>query len=83
MVADRWGKILDVAPQPDDEGRPTITLDNASIRFVEATDGRGEGLGGIDLVAADRDAVLAEAAKRGILGDDDVIVACGVRFRLV
>jgi hypothetical protein len=83
VVADRWGKILDVAPQPDDDGRPTITLDNASIRFVEATDGRGEGLGGIDLLAADRDAVLAEASKRGILGDDDVIVACGVRFRLV
>ena len=29
-----------------------MVLDNASVRFVPCTDGRPEGLGGIDLVAA-------------------------------
>ena len=34
------------------DGMPEIQLDNATLRFVAATDGRGDGLGGIDLVAA-------------------------------
>ena len=31
---------------------PTLTLDNATIQFVEATDGRGEGLAGLYLAPA-------------------------------
>jgi hypothetical protein len=61
----------------------TIRLDNAWLRFVEATDGRGEGLGGVDLLAADRDAVVETATARGLLGADGVVVLGGVRFHLV
>jgi Glyoxalase-like domain len=82
-VADRWSKILDLALERDDEDRPTLTLDNATIRFVPDTDGRGEGLGGIDVVAADRDAVLAAASERGVRQDDDVVLVGGIRFRIV
>jgi Glyoxalase-like domain len=83
VVADRWSKILDLALERDDEDRPTLTLDNATIRFVAATDGRGEGLGGIDVVAVDRDAVLAAAAERGVRQDDDTVLVGGIRFRVV
>jgi hypothetical protein len=83
VVADRWGKILDIGPQPDESGNPTISLDNATIRFVPAADGRGEGLAGIDLIAADRDAVLAEADKRGLVGVDGTVAICGIRFTLL
>jgi hypothetical protein len=50
-LATRWSEILE---RPLDAlGRSfTIELDNATLRFVEATDGRGEGLGGIDVIAA-------------------------------
>ncbi|MGD9996825.1 MAG: VOC family protein [Ilumatobacteraceae bacterium] len=52
-LAERWAAILDRTAAPLDEpGSFAIELDNATLRFVEARDGRGEGLGGIDLVAA-------------------------------
>ena len=44
-LAARWSEILQV-PVDGNE----IALDNATLRFVEATDGRGEGLGGLDLI---------------------------------
>jgi hypothetical protein len=81
-IAERWSQILDVEVLVED-GPPTLTLENATIRFVPAEDGRGEGLGGIDLVATDADSVTAAADERGLLGDDGVILLGGVRFRLV
>ena len=51
-LAARWSDILEL-PVTDSDGRTEIVLDNATLRFVEATDGRGEGLGGIDLITAD------------------------------
>jgi Glyoxalase-like domain len=80
-LADRWGQILDTAVGGDDG--PTLDLDNAAIRFVPATDGRGEGLGGVDVRVADRDAVLTAAGGRGVRQADEVIVIGGVRFKLV
>jgi len=82
-VADRWSKILDLAVENDDAGNPALVLDNATIRFVPAEDGRGEGLGGIDVVAVDKDAVLEAAEQRGVRQEDDVLMMGGVRFRIV
>jgi len=82
-VADRWSKILDLAVESDDAGNPALVLDNATIRFVPAEDGRGEGLGGIDVVAVDKDAVLEAADQRGVRQKDDVLMMGGVRFRIV
>jgi hypothetical protein len=50
-LAARWSEILDV-PVEETDSRLEVPLDNATLRFVEATDGRGEGLGGLDLVSA-------------------------------
>lgn len=50
-LAARWSEILE-RPVADLGHRWMIELDNATLRFVEATDGRGEGLGGIDVTAA-------------------------------
>ncbi|MEQ9642734.1 MAG: VOC family protein [Alphaproteobacteria bacterium] len=49
MMATLWGKILDL---PVTER--SIRLDGADLRFVAATDGRGPGLGGIDVKMKDR-----------------------------
>jgi hypothetical protein len=55
-LASRWSEILDrpVGVRVGDGGGESrvIELDDASLRFVDAADGRGEGLGGIDLIAA-------------------------------
>jgi len=82
-VAERWSDILEVPVTIDDDGRATVTLDHATLRFVPDSDGRGEGLGGVDIVVADRDRILAGAARRGLGVDGDVVLVGGVRFALV
>jgi hypothetical protein len=81
-LAARWGEILET-PVALRAGVPTLALGNATLRFVPDADGRGEGLGGIDVVAADRARVLAAARARGRLGAGDVLALCGLRVRLV
>lgn len=81
-LAQRWSDILEVPVTADDDGRTALALDNASIRFVADQDGRGEGLGGVDLVVADRDRLVAAAADRGLTVDGDVVLVGGVRFGL-
>ena len=69
-LAARWSEILDV-PVTRAGGVPTLALANATLRFVPEADGRGEGLGGIDVVATDR-------ARAG-----EALALCGMRVRLV
>ncbi len=82
-LGERWARIAGVELRKDARGRYEMPLDNASVRFVEATDGRGEGLGGIDLVAVDRKRILEAAAQRGCRVSDDQLMICGTRFYLV
>ncbi len=82
-VAARWSSIVDVAVSRDDAGNPCLALDNATLRFVPCTDGRPEGLAGLDLEASDLQAVLAAAKARGCATGDAEIMLCGMRLRLV
>lgn len=82
-LAQRWSDVMTLPLAHDPRGRPTIHLDDASLRFVTATDGRGEGLAGLDLACADRPGVLARARARGLSVHGEVVVACGIRFSLV
>ena len=82
-VAARWSEIVALDVVVGAGGHPTVPFANADIRFVPVTDGRGDGLGGIDLVAVDADRARAAAAARGKLRDDGVIMICGMRLNLV
>jgi hypothetical protein len=82
-LAHRWSEIVEIPLGQDERGHPTITLENASIRFVEATDGRGEGLGGVDLAVVDRSRLFDAASQRGLPTRDDCVLICGTRFRPV
>jgi hypothetical protein len=81
-VAARWSEIAEI-PVQQAAGQATIALQNATLRFVPCTDGRPEGLGGVDLAAADRAAILRAAERRGILRGGDQVYLCGMRIRLV
>jgi hypothetical protein len=84
QVAARWSEIAEI-PLDDEGGHPSLPLDNASVRFVPCTDGRPEGLGGIDVDCADKSAILAAANARDALsgdGADDQITLCGLRINL-
>ena len=60
-----------------------IALENSTLRFVKETDGRGEGLSGLDLTAVDRKHALDAAEKQGRRVSDDTVMVCGMRVRLV
>ncbi|MEZ5409064.1 MAG: hypothetical protein R2761_13615 [Acidimicrobiales bacterium] len=81
-LARRWAEIAEIDLTRDDAGNPTIPLDNATLRFVPDPDGRGEGLGGIDVITQDRDAVLAGARARGCYVTDDEVAVAGLRVYL-
>ncbi|MCX7064893.1 MAG: VOC family protein [Proteobacteria bacterium] len=80
-VSARWAEIAEV---PVVKGtHPKIELDNATVRFVPCTDGRPEGLGGLDIITHDRNAIIAAARARGTPNDGNQIYACGMRFNLL
>lgn len=81
-LARRWADMAEIDLGTDDAGHPFLQLDNATVRFVEDNDGRGEGLGGIDVTAVDRDAILAGARARDCYVDDDQVSVAGLRVYL-
>lgn len=70
------------APIEDIGGAPRIRLANAVLRFVEDADGRGPGLGGVDLTVRDTQRAFARAAERALTVERDAVQICGMRFRL-
>lgn len=82
VLAQRWADMAEIDLGTDDAGNPAFELDNATLRFVEATDGRGEGLGGIDVKVNDREAVLAGAKARDCYVSDDEVAVAGLRVYL-
>ena len=82
-LAQRWSEIAGIPVQKDTSGNLEMTLNNAVIRFVEATDGRREGLGGIDIEVVDRKFLLGSADERGLKISDSQVMICGLRFNLV
>jgi Glyoxalase-like domain len=82
-LARRWSEIIEEPVTSDANGRPTIAIDNATLRFVACDDGRPAGLGGIDLAVVDRVSAEGSAKKRGLMPADGVIAIGGMRIRLV
>ena len=80
-LADRWGKVAGLPIDRDGE-QLSMELNNATIRFVEATDGRGPGLGGLDIAVADRTGILERAKARNCYVSDNQVDICGTRFYL-
>lgn len=80
-LADRWAGVLG-KPRGTVEDGFRIQLDGGELRFVQATDGRGEGLRAFDVAAHDPDAVRARAKARGRLEEGGEVTLCGTRVRL-
>lgn len=81
-VAGRWSEIAELPLEQTRSGPPRIRLEDAEVRFVPCNDGRPEGLGGLDLLATNRDAIVESARRRGCLGDDGQVYVCGMRMNL-
>jgi hypothetical protein len=81
-LATRWGEIL-LRDVRDVAGVPTIVLDIGELRFVPATDGRGEGLGGIDVRIPRHERAWFAARRKEVEEIDGALMLCGTRVRLV
>ena len=81
-MAARWAEILDRPLERAAGDIPAIQLGNARLTFVLTSDGRGEGLGGVDLEVVDAAAVLTAAEARGCGVSGPVVTVCGTRFHL-
>lgn len=77
----RWAEVLGLERTQRD-GVWRLALEGGEVRFVEPTDGRGEGLGGFDVAVRDPAAVRAKAQARGLVKDGEIMLA-GTRVRLV
>ena len=80
-LAELWAGVAGL-PLERDGVVPFMEFNNVSVRFVEATDGRGPGLGGLDIQVADRDQILRTARERNCYVDDDRVDIGGVRWYL-
>ncbi|MGH1492100.1 MAG: VOC family protein [Acidimicrobiales bacterium] len=81
-LARRWADMAEIDLETDAAGNPQFQMDNATVRFVEATDGRGEGLAGIDVITENREAILAAARVRDCYVSDDEVAVAGLRVYL-
>lgn len=81
-LAARWSEISR-RPVRDAGGVPTIDLDVGTLRFVAATDGRGEGLGGIDVKIPRQERARFAARQKEVPEEAGALMLCGTRVRLV
>ncbi len=80
-LAELWGKVAGL-PVERRGADLAMEFNNATIRFVEEKDGRGPGLGGLDIAVVNRQHVLERAAARGCYVSDEQVNICGVRWYL-
>ncbi len=82
-LAARWGDVLNEPVATAAEGNPILALDGSDIRFVHISDGRPEGLGGLDIHTTNKQEALENAKEAGCLTGDNLVTICGMRLRLV
>lgn len=80
-LADRWSEVLGITHGDVSTGY-AIPLEGGELRFVQAVDGRGDGLRAFDVAARDPEALKARARARGALEPDGEISLCGARVRI-
>lgn len=83
QLAQRWSTLFARPVVQDAAGRPQILFDNMALRFAHDRDGRGVGIGAVDILPQDRQAILAAAAQRGVRTGEAEVTLCGVRFNLI
>lgn len=84
-MARRWSQIFarDITVLDSGSGAViSMRLDDGSaINFVEATDGRGDGVCGVEFGVKDEAAIRSAAAQLHLSWRDNEVNLCGTRFR--
>lgn len=80
--ATKWSRVFDRPISVRDEAS-VIALDDGEIRFVDATDGRGDCLRGVDFATNDWSAIAAAADRLDLPRHEHAVDVCGTRFQFV
>jgi catechol 2,3-dioxygenase-like lactoylglutathione lyase family enzyme len=78
----RWSEVLGLPRKRSQDGWRIPLEDDGEIRFVEARDGRGDGLRAFDVRVHNPAAVRAVAEARGLV-KDGAVTLCGTAVRLL
>lgn len=81
-TAERWSRIVGFPVIDTIEGSVEIPLEAGWIRFSEATDGRGDGVAGIEFIVTSVETVLDNARAAGLATDGNEFTVCGTRVLL-
>lgn len=79
-LARRWAAAFD-RPVALDGDSYVIELDTGVVNVREATDGRGDGVAGVEFETLDAGAVREAADALGLRFDGNEVEVCGTRFR--
>jgi hypothetical protein len=82
-TAARWSEIIGRPVIDPGDGRFEIPLEDGTLRFVAAEDGRGDGVAGFDVAVRDSSKVIEAARARGLETGDDHVMVGGVRIGLI
>ena len=78
----RWSEVLDI-PLTLAEQVPTLTLENATLRFTTIKDDRGEGLRALDIKVKNRNELVRRAEIVGCDVDENTVHINGIYFNLL
>ena len=81
-MANRWAEVFG-RDLDGDSGTPTLRLDSGEIRFVQDTDGRGDGVCAVDFKTTDLEAVLGAAKALDLAVRDRSVDCCGTELNFV
>lgn len=82
-LATRWAEITQIPFDLDEANHPILQFDNARIRFVQETDGRGERLSGIDVRCSDIASIMSVAELLGVRTGDTTVTLAGLEISCV
>ena len=79
-IATKWTAAFDRSIHLEGDAL-MMPLDDGHIRFVEAADGRGDGVAAVEFSVTDRSSIITAAEKHELSWSGDEIMVCGTRFR--
>ncbi len=79
-MAARWAQVLGQAITADEDRIEIRLADDSVIRFVRATDGRGDGVSAFDVAVQNPETFLRRAHELGCVDAEGRITACGTRI---
>ena len=81
-LATHWSKMLDL-PIKKEGSVPYLECSNARLKFVKATDGRGDGISQLDVAVRDVSAAKQRAVKAGGTAKGDCVELVGTLFNFL